>query len=206
MKNYNELIKIVINDSGQQLVSARDLHNFLESKRQFVDWIEFRIKQYSFILNEDYTIEKGFSQKNEKVGRPSKEYIVTVDMAKELSMVENNEKGKQARRYFIQCEKKMREIENQKLRNIMEEFKESLEEAKKQFKPSHKTKLEYNNLIEQLSNNEDEYKAIRTFVFATLAIDKWEDTAVEDGPRIMELINTSAALISTKPFEQTKLC
>lgn len=66
MKNYNELIKIVINDSGQQLVSARDLHNFLESKRQFVDWIEFRIKQYDFVLDEDYTIEKGFSQKKWK--------------------------------------------------------------------------------------------------------------------------------------------
>lgn len=98
-----ELIKIHTSDD-RQLVDARELHAFLENKRQFSDWIKQRIDQYGFIENHDYI---GFSQNSEKPsgGRPSFEYGLTLDMAKELSMVENNEKGKIARRYFIQKEK-----------------------------------------------------------------------------------------------------
>ena len=100
-----ELIKITEKE-GQQLVDARELHEFLGNRRQFTDWIKQRISQYGFIENEDFSI----SQICEKGGRPRTDYIITVDMAKQLSMVENNEKGNQARKYFIQCEKKLREV------------------------------------------------------------------------------------------------
>ena len=100
-----ELIKITEKE-GQQLVDARELHEFLGNKRQFADWIKQRINQYGFIENEDFSI----SQICEKGGRPRTDYIITVDMAKQLSMVENNEKGNQARKYFIQCEKKLKEV------------------------------------------------------------------------------------------------
>ena len=100
-----ELIKITEKE-GQQLVDARELHEFLGNKRQFADWIKQRINQYGFIENEDFSI----SQICEKGGRPRTDYIITVEMEKQLSMVENNEKGNQARRYFIQCEKKLREV------------------------------------------------------------------------------------------------
>lgn len=100
----NELIKITEKD-GKKLVSARELHEFLENKRQFTDWIKQRIEQYDFIENVDFSI----SQICEKGGRPKNEYAITIDMAKELSMVENNEKGKEARKYFIQCEKKLKQ-------------------------------------------------------------------------------------------------
>ena len=102
----NELIPLqpqTINGNAVETVSARELHEFLESKRQFADWIKNRISEYDFIENQDFVT---FSQNNEK-GRPSQEYHITLDMAKELSMVERNEKGKQARTYFIECEKKL---------------------------------------------------------------------------------------------------
>lgn len=98
----DELIKI--DDRG--LVNARELHEFLENKRQFADWIKQRIDQYGFTENEDYSI----SQICEKGHRPKTEYAISIDMAKELSMVENNEKGKAARKYFIQCEKQIKEF------------------------------------------------------------------------------------------------
>lgn len=57
--------------------------------------------------NEDYVVFTEFGE-NSKGGRPKKEYALTLDAAKELSMVEGNEKGKQARKYFIACEKKLK--------------------------------------------------------------------------------------------------
>lgn len=99
-----ELIKIT-QKGGKQLVNARELHEFLGNKRQFADWIKQRINQYGFIENEDFSI----SQNCEKGGRPTIDYAITVEMAKELSMVENNDRGSQARKYFIQCEKVLKE-------------------------------------------------------------------------------------------------
>lgn len=100
----------VRSENGVNLVSARELHGFLEVQSKFADWIKNRIEKYGFEEGVDFT----------KVSEPSKilegsrmverlrdNYILKLDMAKELSMVENNEKGRQARKYFIECEKKL---------------------------------------------------------------------------------------------------
>lgn len=88
-------------------VDARDLHAELEVKDHFSNWIKGRIELYGFLENQDFV---NYSAKSEKVGRgrPRKEYAVTLDMAKELAMVERNERGRQVRRYFIDCEKQLR--------------------------------------------------------------------------------------------------
>lgn len=100
----NELIKInqsSINDETVQTVNARDLHEFLGNKDHFTTWMKDRINQYSFVEKQDYMT---FSE-NSKKGRPTIEYAISIDMAKELSMVERNDQGKKARQYFIECEK-----------------------------------------------------------------------------------------------------
>ncbi len=98
-----ELIKIT-EQNGQKAVSARELHSFLGSKRDFSNWIKGRIKKYGLIENVDFT---SFTQKGEReIGGTTRiEYALTIDAAKELSMVEGNAKGKQARLYFIEQEK-----------------------------------------------------------------------------------------------------
>jgi phage anti-repressor protein len=101
----NELIPIS-EHNGKKAVSARSLHAFLESKRQFADWIKDRIKKYDLVENQDYVT---LSQ-NRESGGLLKEYALTIGAAKELSMVEGNEKGKQARRYFIACEEKAKQL------------------------------------------------------------------------------------------------
>ena len=98
-----KLLKIT---NGKQLVLSRELHQFLEVGRDFTSWIKKRIEKYKFVENEDYQVISSFPQNGGKGGRPKEEYLITLDMAKELSMVENNEKGRQARKYFIECEKK----------------------------------------------------------------------------------------------------
>ncbi len=89
--------------------NARDLHAFLEVGRDFTNWIKDRIEKYQFVENQDFTIDTP-NLANQKLGRGgdrrSVAYLLTLDMAKELSMVENNDKGRIARRYFIECEKK----------------------------------------------------------------------------------------------------
>jgi len=103
----NKLIEVNMNIIGGEevnSVNARDIHNYLGVKTKFADWIQRAIKKYDFIENEDYLVLKNEKQVNNQI-RVSKEYIVTMDMAKELSMLENNKKGKETRKYFIRMEK-----------------------------------------------------------------------------------------------------
>ncbi|MFZ7136729.1 antA/AntB antirepressor family protein [Avibacterium avium] len=90
-----------IQNTQVQLCNARELHQFVESKQQYSHWIKDRISDYGFVQDEDYII---VTQRTN--GRPRKEYHITLDMGKELAMVERNEKGRQVRKYFIECERK----------------------------------------------------------------------------------------------------
>lgn len=92
-------------------VNARELHEFLQNKTRFNDWIKNRINEYEFKENVDFVgftenLVKPQNQEN-KGGRPTKEYFVTLNMAKELAMVERTDKGREARQYFIACEQKL---------------------------------------------------------------------------------------------------
>ena len=87
-----------------QAVNARELHAFLQSRQDFSTWIKNRIADYDFVENQDFV---RFHKKMEANNATLIEYHITLDMAKELSMVERNEKGKQARKYFIECEKRL---------------------------------------------------------------------------------------------------
>ncbi|MDG6478989.1 antA/AntB antirepressor family protein [Glaesserella parasuis] len=100
----NSLITVfngLIQNTSVQLANARDLHLFLEIKSGFDNWIKNRISDYGFIQDEDYIIVHERTN-----GRPRKEYHITLDMGKELAMVERNEKGRQIRKYFIECERR----------------------------------------------------------------------------------------------------
>lgn len=126
------LVNRPVAGQAQQTVNARELHAFLGNKMHFADWIKKRIADYGFVENVDYVrveLAAGLamaqtggdfadilhSQKNETqetstcdFGQRGRiEYALSLDMAKELSMVERNAQGKQARQYFIDCEKRL---------------------------------------------------------------------------------------------------
>lgn len=90
---------------NQQLCDARDLHVFLGVGRDFSTWVKDRIEQFGFAEGEDFSPFLGKSTG----GRPGMEYHLTLDTAKELAMVENNDQGRQVRRYFIAMERQARE-------------------------------------------------------------------------------------------------
>jgi len=99
--------------AGQSVnaVNARDLHAYLEVGRDFSSWIKDRIATFGFAEHKDFETSEILRSPNSgsTLARPqvAKEYLLSLDMAKELCMVERNEKGKQARTYFIDCEKKL---------------------------------------------------------------------------------------------------
>lgn len=94
------------------LCNARDLHAFLGVKKVFAAWITNRISEYEFIENQDYILLSNLGkQTSGRGGHNRKDYHLTLDTAKELAMVERNEKGRQIRRYFIECEKKLRSMQ-----------------------------------------------------------------------------------------------
>ena len=112
----NELIKLqpqTINGNAVETVSARELHTFLEVGRDFSTWIKDRISKYEFVENTDYIMLPKTGELENKGLQGKIEYFVTLDMAKQLAMVENNEKGMQVRKYFIECEKQLNAQQSQ---------------------------------------------------------------------------------------------
>lgn len=107
-RSNDSLIPVFPGQIGGQSVmvcDGRDLHSFLQVGKTFAAWIKARISKYGFEENIDF---RSFFQNGKKPsgGRPVTEYHLTLDMAKELAMVENNDQGRQARRYFIEMERK----------------------------------------------------------------------------------------------------
>ena len=135
-----------INGEQQPLVDARKLHEFLDSKQEFTNWINSRIDKFGFIANSDYLIDKIITQVPHQGGMREiqvKEYHLSLDMAKELSMVERNDKGRQARRYFIDCEKKIHTAQN-----LVSNYINELE-------TTHRQALQYNHKLSQLVLKQD---------------------------------------------------
>lgn len=104
-----------INNQSVQLCDARTLHTFMGVLRDFSNWIKGRIKKFKFVEGIDYLLAKTGEQVPHQGGIRNVvaiDYHLTLDMAKELAMVENNDKGREARRYFIACEKQAQLLSN----------------------------------------------------------------------------------------------
>lgn len=141
----NELIKITTNEEGKQLVSARELHKGLEIKTPFHKWIP-RMIEYGFEENKDFIVEDIFVPNSNGGKQTQKDYAMTLDMAKEISMIQRSELGKQFRQYFIECEKKLKEVITPKLPQT---YKEALIELVKTIEEKERIEEEKNKLIHQ---------------------------------------------------------
>lgn len=106
----NELIKITTK-GGKQLVSARELYEFLGLSKRFSVWFEtYKSEDYGFTEGEDFTSVLSGTVVNNGAKRELQDYAITIEMAKEISMLSKTKKGKEARKYFIACEKKLKEV------------------------------------------------------------------------------------------------
>lgn len=139
-----ELIKIT-EKNGQKVVSARELHSWLEITERFNNWMDRQL-QYGFIENIDYSGCKVF---NTLAKQELGDYALSIDCAKEISMLQKSEKGKQARQYFIECEKQL--LKPQTPQTYLEALKALVQsEEEKQILIEEKIKLQ--NTVNVLSH------------------------------------------------------
>lgn len=159
MSDLIPVVDGVIGGEEQPCVDARTLHQWLKNGDRFSTWIKSRIKTYGFIENEDFVCLSVISETQRANGQKGKakktDYLLTLDVAKELSMVENNEQGRTARRYFINCEKTLRKtvfglmdqfnkasLEFDKFCEIASHAGRTLNLVGKQYKPRAKSRLD----------------------------------------------------------------
>ena len=170
---------------------ARELHAFLNSEQQYADWIKNRITQYGFIENQDYIVKTTYTGR-----RPRKEYFITLDMAKELCMVENNDKGKEARRYFIKCEQELQalkvkyyvdEISNLRAvqisqgrhnQNVINGYKSQLSQRNALIAKLRATPTNFKALYLEASAQRDYFRRKYNEIYELLKFDKGERIAV----------------------------
>lgn len=141
----NELIKIQTNEQGQQLVSGRELHEVLGIKSRFNDWIRNMVA-YGFVEDMDYT--KFLVQCVR--GQNQYDYILTLEMAKHIAMLQRSEIGMTVRKYFIECEKKLKEQSNTLMLSPLQKYGLILLDNNS----SDMEKLQALSEFRELSNNE----------------------------------------------------
>lgn len=125
-----ELIKIIERE-GRQLVSGRELHEFLEIRTKYKDWFR-RMVEYGFEEEIDF-IRVAQKRATNNLKNPVTtviDHAISIDMAKEISMIQRTEKGKVARQYFINCEKKLKEVKKLSPMELMELQFKALKEQK----------------------------------------------------------------------------
>lgn len=161
----------------------------------------------------DYFIESSYKDRS---GKANKCYLCT---KMGCEMLGNKQQGAKGILFTAKYVKRFNEMEehlkngqlllaNNKIKELtdtLEEFKRATEEAKQQYKPSHKKKLDYNRMIKMFTNNEEEAQVVKDWVFGVLNISKWEDTCVADSAKIMQAITAVVKLSSISKFQQLSL-
>lgn len=136
----NELVPVYETSTGEKVVYGSELHEALDVKSRYREWINRRLSEIDAAENEDFEAAE-FSAPS---GQTKKDHIIKLDTAKEMAMLERNEKGKQVRRYFIQIEKKYKESKLADLSDLSVELQAIIMHDKKiQRIESRMDKLEY---------------------------------------------------------------
>lgn len=151
-----ELIKTTVDDQGKIAVSGRELYKFLEVTERYSNWFE-RMKQYGFVENVDYVGCKVF---NALANQELQDHTLTLDMAKEISMIQRNDKGKQARQYFIQVEKqyKQDQLDMQELSPELQMFSQMLKVNAEHERKIKRLDQKVDNITEIVSLNTTELR------------------------------------------------
>lgn len=129
-------IKVEVNENQEPILNGRDLHSFLEVKTPYKKWFD-RMTDYGFEENIDFCTVGQKSPIANGGYQEITDHVLKLDMAKEIAMIQRSEKGKQARRYFLQIEKNWNSPEKVMARALILANKkiENLEIENQELKP-----------------------------------------------------------------------
>ena len=157
MTKERQLVSINIREeNGKQTVSARELHEKLEVTERFSSWFD-RMLKYGFEENVDFTSVKSFTVVNNGAQKPIDEYYISIDMAKEICMIQRSDKGRMFRQYFIECERRL--IETNK-KAIPQTYIEAVENLLNELKKNQALEEQGKLLLEQKEAAEKETERI----------------------------------------------
>lgn len=164
--NIESLLPVNLNENEEVVISSRDLHSFLEIQTRFNVWIT-RMLEYGFVENEDY---QRVTQKCDTPGGVQEmvDYILKIDMAKEICMIQRSDRGRQARKYFIEMEKKF---------NSPEALISRLLELKNNMKKSEDSTDAYQNT--------ENYQVKKSATYTSLQNPSNIDTSFRDSAKIL---------------------
>lgn len=191
----NELIPVYETDKGEHVVDGRELHQFLKVGKDFSTWMKDRIEKFDLVEGEEYSPILG--KTNSGGGRPTTDYILKLDTAKEIAMVENNDQGKVVRKYFITVEKRFK---NQLI--DVAQLSPELQMAKQIWDGMAKAQLEQAETQRQLALTNEKVNLVET------AVTTIKDTIVQrdDDWRnsINKMFNNAALHTESKDFRNLR--
>lgn len=163
------LIKIYETDKGKKVVNARELHEGLESKQEFANWVKNRLDEIGAVENIDFsTFDNFVKREGSNLGTKRKEYVLTLSAAKEMAMLERNEKGKEYRKYLIGIEEKYK-LDLSRLSPELQMFKQIFDSVAM-------TQLKQQELQQSIEDNKQEIQNMRDVI--TLSPASWrKDTS-----------------------------
>lgn len=170
----NELVPVYVTSTGEKVVYGSELHAVLGSPSVYREWVKRRLSDVCSTENEDYTTVEISTVSG---GTPKKDHIIKLDTAKEMAMLERNEKGKQVRQYFIKIEKKYKAsaLDTSQLSPELQMFKKIFDTVAMQ-------EIQQREQAEKLSRVEEKVNSIREVV--ALDTTSWRD----DSSRILRKI------------------
>ena len=153
LNNMEAIIKVTQSESGKQVVSARELHTFLEVGTNVNNWMKRQAERAMLVENEDFVCFSILESEG-RGGQNKVDYAITIQSAKEIAMLNGGEKGKQARLYFIECEKKAQSMQIALPRTYKEALlelitkEEEIEKANEQLSLQAPKVQAFNNVID----------------------------------------------------------
>lgn len=154
-----ELIKVTTNENNEQLVSGRELHEFLEVNTPYKKWFD-RMSDYGFVENIDFLVTDIFVPNSNGGKQYQIDHAMKLDMAKEISMIQRTEKGKQARQYFIQVEKEYKQqlLDTSKLSPELQMFQGIFNAVAKQELETKRLATQMDNITEIVALNTTDWR------------------------------------------------
>ncbi|MGB3512145.1 MAG: antA/AntB antirepressor family protein [Microcoleaceae cyanobacterium] len=195
-------------NKGIKVIDSKLLHKELEVKSYHSDWLRRRIENYGFVKGEDYFISK--MSKSKKMGRPTVDYLLTLDMCKELCMVENNDRGRDVRKYFIAVEKDYRKKEV--IRAIGIETRKTLTDAIEESGENERMHghgySTFTNFVYKITGLSEDYKEYKKIVKQVGGKGDYRGTLTPDQLKRVELAESliKPMLEMEKEYSDIKAC